>query len=53
MEPKVQHIGLGDSAAADLHIRWPNGHFQKTQGLDANRTWLIREDEPAVLITLN
>jgi hypothetical protein len=41
------HFGLGDSNRADsVEVRWPSGRVDKHSGLDAGRTYLLREGDP-------
>ena len=49
--PKEQHVGLGDSARADVEIIWPNGERQTIRGLEANQRYVIHQNgeiEPPV-----
>lgn len=37
------HFGLGDAAAADLEVRWPNGGIEKIAGVAADQLVVIKE----------
>jgi hypothetical protein len=46
MEPKEQHLGLGSASRVDLVIKRPGGGIQQLEGLEADRTWSVRENSP-------
>jgi hypothetical protein len=48
--PEVE-LGLGDAAAVDLEVRWPNGERQMLRGVAANRSLHLRQGstEPEVV----
>lgn len=44
------HFGLGQAAAADrIEVRWPGGRLQVLEGVPADQTLRIQEDESAML----
>ena len=43
MNPKTQHIGLGDAESVDFEITWPNGQRQQVADLPANRLHTIEQ----------
>ncbi len=45
------HIGLGDSAKADIRVVWPDGTAGGWQNVAADRFYRISPDHPAVLWT--
>jgi hypothetical protein len=43
VHPKEQHIGLGNDTTADVTITWPNGDKQVLKGLEANKSYRVRQ----------
>jgi ASPIC and UnbV/FG-GAP-like repeat len=45
------HVGLAEATSIELlEVRWPSGKLQQFQGLPADRTYEIREDERDVRV---
>ena len=42
MNPKRQHLGLGNAESVDLHITWPDGRTKTIEALPANREYVVR-----------
>jgi hypothetical protein len=43
MNPKQQHVGLGQAREADVLIVWPNGERQVLESLPANAAYTVRQ----------
>ena len=43
MNPKEQHLGLGDAERVNVRVTWPSGGAQTFKGLAADRAYLLRE----------
>ncbi|MFK8008691.1 MAG: CRTAC1 family protein [Saprospiraceae bacterium] len=41
VHPKTSHFGLGELKTFSLEIKWPNGHIQRMNDLDVNRSYVI------------
>lgn len=41
------HLGLGDSAEADIRVQWPDGEVGPWMTLDAGRFWIVERGVPS------
>jgi hypothetical protein len=45
VHPKEQHFGLGEARTADVTVHWPNGERAIYRGLQADRSYSIRQGQ--------